>query len=305
MIGLLLVFNILLLFLFPYEILEKSENHKFGLQNDKIRQSKTTGGKDRVLTDNNKREYIYGAESDFRYSPHALFPSGILEKQDRIIRQLNLGNGAPKAKNKTILLLGSFTEHFKTGQRELIDNNCPVTECVITKTRKTGYFQGKSIDAILIRPGTGENLPPKWPHQVWILSLLESPLNTPSLNMYKNLINWTETYRRDSTIVSPYFKYVPNNSVDNQSVNYANGKTKLVAWFVSNCNSRSGRLGYVRELQKFVPVDIYGKCGTLECERHDGSCFKMLDKDYKFYLSFENSLCKDYITEKIQLNGLQ
>ena len=42
-------------------------------------------------------------------------------------------------------------------------------------------------------------------------------------------------------------------------------KTKTVAWIVSNCDSKSGREAYVTELEKYINVDIYGKCGPLNC----------------------------------------
>lgn len=90
-----------------------------------------------------------------------------------------------------------------------------------------------------------------------------------------------------------------------QTRNYAANKRKKVAWFVSNCKAHNGRLKYGRELAKYITVDIYGKCGTLKCPRTDENCFRRLDKDYKFYLSFENSNCQDYITEKFYDNGLR
>ena len=87
--------------------------------------------------------------------------------------------------------------------------------------------------------------------------------------------------------------------------NFAANKTKSVAWFVSNCGARNGRLKYAKELGKYIEVDIYGSCGTKQCPRSKANdCFKMLEKDYRFYLAFENSNCKDYITEKFFVNGL-
>lgn len=70
-----------------------------------------------------------------------------------------------------------------------------------------------------------------------------------------------------------------------------------MAWFVSNCGAPSGRGDYVTELKKYVDVDIYGGCGTMSCSKSE-DCNGLLERKYKFYLAFENSICKDYATEK-------
>ena len=72
------------------------------------------------------------------------------------------------------------------------------------------------------------------------------------------------------------------------------GSRKPVAWLVSNCQTSSQRELYVKELQKHVPVEIFGRCGKpLKCTKGRDECFEEIVQLYKFYLAFENSLCKD------------
>ena len=83
-------------------------------------------------------------------------------------------------------------------------------------------------------------------------------------------------------------------------VNYARGKKHLAAWFVRHCSTNSRREMYVKEMQKYADIHIYG-CGPYKCPKSSGKyCYEeLLNNDYKFYLSFENSFCKDYVTEKL------
>lgn len=50
-------------------------------------------------------------------------------------------------------------------------------------------------------------------------------------------------------------------------------------------------------------VDIYGPCGDLKCPNDDfNECSKLFAAEYKFYLAFENSNCRDYITDEFYSN---
>ena len=48
------------------------------------------------------------------------------------------------------------------------------------------------------------------------------------------------------------------------------------------------------KLLTLLKVDIYGGCGT----RMPNNDYEFIEKNYMFYLSFENSICEDYVTEK-------
>lgn len=67
-------------------------------------------------------------------------------------------------------------------------------------------------------------------------------------------------YRRDSDIVAPYEKwqyYDTRIRQQEQDRNYAANKTKKVAWFVSNCGARNGRLQFAHELGKYIDVSFH------------------------------------------------
>ena len=135
------------------------------------------------------------------------------------------------------------------------------------------------------------------PSQWYIFVNEEPPTTETRVNMAQldGFFNLTATFRSDSDIVWPYGiieKMPTSSSKESTSSSYAQGKTKLVAWFVSNCQSESMREKYVDSLKKYIPVDVYGSCGNLTCWAGDqDSCYAMLERDYKFFLSFENSFC--------------
>jgi glycoprotein 3-alpha-L-fucosyltransferase len=228
-----------------------------------------------------------------RATIEALFPHGD-ETDDRVLKQMQLQ--LPVTSNKTIL---AYNGDKHSGNVRFVESQCPMRNCYVT-------FDHKALataDAVLFKGALPKSTVFKLannPNQVRILYQLESPHHSSNYQKMGHIVNWTATYRRDSVINTPYARFTPfPGSVlpDKPARNYALGKSKLVAWFVSNCNAPNGRSNYVKELKKHITVDIYGACGTLKCPRTDAKqCFEYLNTDYKFYLAFENSNCKDYIT---------
>ncbi|XP_062139124.1 alpha-(1,3)-fucosyltransferase C [Drosophila sulfurigaster albostrigata] len=160
------------------------------------------------------------------------------------------------------------------------------------------------------------------PHQTYVFALMEPPGETKHrLSDEHNFYNLTMSYRLDSDIVWPYaymmdvetgarvaptlqphWRQVPalgSHGNDSEVLELWPQKLKMAAWFVSHCETLSKREELAAALQQHIDVDIYGKCGTLSCARGDPHCEEMLDTDYMFYLAFENSLCVDYVTEKL------
>ncbi|KAJ8031790.1 Glycoprotein 3-alpha-L-fucosyltransferase A [Holothuria leucospilota] len=142
------------------------------------------------------------------------------------------------------------------------------------------------------------------PEQRWALMSLETPLRVARntslpASISKNFFHWLATYDPASEIPITYGQVVSftNGDFKPQRVNYFELKSKMVAFVSSNCiHSKWRRLDFVKALQRYIPVDIYGKCGNLTCDV-EADCTDIL-RQYKFILALENSPCPGYITEK-------
>ena len=186
--------------------------------------------------------------------------------------------------------------------RNFFTTRCPERRCEITRNRSRAaeasvivFFH---VDKHPVWPEV------RFPNQSYVHFLNERPGPWHyTLVQYNGQINITWCYRRDADVSHhgvvepkrwPAADYVPRIPLYK--------KTKNVVWAVSNCNASSKRDLYAQELAKYIDVDTYGKCGSLTCSSETGqtvfSCMESFEKTYKFYLSFENKICRDYVTEK-------
>lgn len=208
-------------------------------------------------------------------------------------------------------LYGRRNHWFWWYNKETIKETCPGLPCdfILDKSRLNQsdaiVFNVYGKDFKLDLEENADQLPPyRLPHQRWIFYSTEPPtLNQGHAKMMSNingLFNWTMTYRRDADIYAHFGKLILNR---NRTValdrDYSIGKTSMAVWFVSHCTTQGHREDYVKELQQYIRVDVYGGCGPLKCSPpRSKKCYEDAAKKYKFYLSFENTLCHDYVTEK-------
>lgn len=116
----------------------------------------------------------------------------------------------------------------------------------------------------------------------------------------RNFFNWTMTTRRESDVYDGYglFTSLTNPTLTQAKIlGRLSSKERGIAWIVSNCDAPSKRQVYADQLSTFIPVENFGNCSGRDCD-YGGNCDKMIKKDFKFYLAFENTVCRDYVTEK-------
>lgn len=230
-------------------------------------------------------------------NPDLLIPS----YKDGPVRVTTVSHSGQRVKKPTILV---WDKYFG-GDWPPINLPC---NCSITTDRS--LFNSSSAIVFHLRDFNVRDVPDyRLQHQKFVMYNLESPCYSKSkekdFELFEDNIDWTMGYRSDSDIYTPYAeKIVINKTMSDESnsdylnLNLFKSKTRKVAWFVSNCDTCSNREEFVTALQEYIPVDVYGSCGPLKC-RDRSFCYQMLEADHKFYLSFENSICKEYVTEKV------
>lgn len=182
-------------------------------------------------------------------------------------------------------------------------SSCPVNNC--TATRDQSLL--KSADAVVIYffDLSKHNFPDYYhPRQRWVFHLNEPASHTflkvKSLRGFNNFFNWTMTYRLDSDIPTPYVSLFKRAAAVEYKTNVAQRKTKFATWFATRCDTKSRREAVVQKLKEYFTVDVFGRsgrCDQIHCK--DCNWDDMLNNQYKFYLAFENGLCRDYVTEKL------
>lgn len=207
---------------------------------------------------------------------------------------------------KLILAWNPFFGDYSYGGPFRANDPCPVKNCELTSD-KTRLGEA---NLVLVHMRDGINEPPKTGRpsfQRWVFFLMESPLHSAQFYRYNGFFNLTSTYLTDSNFPYPYeadsrMIWEPNATFKESHDFYA-GKLKFATAVISNCGASSRRLDYIKEMQKYVEVDVFGHCGR-PCPTKftqsslAGDCKEILGQEYKFYLAFENSMCRGYITEK-------
>ena len=118
--------------------------------------------------------------------------------------------------------------------------------------------------------------------------------------MWNTQFDFFHTYWKDSDTLRRQSVQLRSNPLERKYSLIYKQKTKWSAWLVSNCKIPSKREGFVKE--KYINIDVYGASGTNNSvckDVHYKECHIFLSKNYKFYIGFENTICKDYIPEKL------
>lgn len=192
--------------------------------------------------------------------------------------------------------LRSYVKYSKTKKCENVRSNCVVS--------MDNSDLHKSSVVIFTHSSLPGFPPTKSKSQIWMFNSLENKAYTQRPSpAWKNKFDWIMSYRRDADVSRPYGKIIrPDKSIERNYSEVFRQKTKFGVWMSGHCPVPSRRKEYIEKLQKYIDIDTFGACGKKKCGTRTvfkNDCLKNLAREYKFYFSFENNICRDYSTEKV------
>lgn len=140
--------------------------------------------------------------------------------------------------------------------------------------------------------------------QYWVFESREIPnlrITDHIYDKYRNIFNWTMSYRKDSDIQNPCikFRHFRTNVRKPKQIliDIMKKKNKFAALFVKY-KGKTQQTAFIEELKTHIPIDIYEE--EVQCAKSEyDECIKIMAESYKFFLLFENNLAKDHISEKM------
>ncbi len=182
-------------------------------------------------------------------------------------------------------------EYFDFWYKPEVTSTCSIPCQVLVPSQQ----QDEELDAMVLHSGKDEN--PSLSNQKDVLFV--KMRNEPELLFatrcsQKNVpcqTDITVSYRQESTIWSTYMYTPPIVTPYEEMSSHTNGSA---CSFISNCVSH--RFYFVQRMMDVIPVLNYGVC----LHNAETTLDKMstLNKECKFSLAFENTMQKDYVTEK-------
>ncbi|XP_074543388.1 4-galactosyl-N-acetylglucosaminide 3-alpha-L-fucosyltransferase 9-like [Halichoeres trimaculatus] len=230
--------------------------------------------------------------------PPPIVPPGQWGHKATFYKTLNLTTSPQSStealkKNKTLMLLWSWPEN-KRFDPQVCEayfgfDSCQLTDdkSLYSSARGVLFFHKDIQDDL-------SNLPtlrrPRFQRWIWLNT--DSPSNTRRIEGIQDLFNLTMSFRQDADIQAHWkVSYRTNTDEPFQLPK----KERLVCWITGSdglhTQSRESFI-YYRELVKHIKVDVFYFAEFSRSEE-----YFLTISTCKFYLSFEDSIHRDYITE--------
>lgn len=221
-----------------------------------------------------------------------------------VINRATLYNSSSSSRNVTILLwYWPFNRPFKL-QGDVCWDLYRIPHCRLMDQRSS-YSSANVVvfhnrELMLGRQKLPLDLP-RPQGQKWAWMSMEAPVNNGNLQQYADVFNMTITYKRNADVPVPYGELLPNEAEQVED-GFLSTKEPLVCWVVSNYKSHHKRSQVFKQLNATVPIEVYGRWNKRPLS--STALLRTISHCY-FYLAFENSVAREYITEKLWRNAYQ